>query len=88
MQTQQLDETTKAVIIEVMDIFNELGVEELPENYPEEKEREAHVKVINQLLKQARSEGYTKYALYNHEEAEAKGHNLGIRGVYLIIFKK
>lgn len=88
MKTQQLDENTKAIIIEVMDIFYELDVEEIPEDYPEEKEKNTHVKIISQQLKQARQEGFNKYILLNSQEAKAKGQDLGINGMYLIVVKK
>jgi len=88
MKEQQLDENTKAVVIEVADIFFEMDVEELPENMPEEKEFPAHVKVVSDVLKKAKHEGYKKWAFYNRAEAEARGQNLGINGVYLIVLKK
>jgi hypothetical protein len=83
-----LDGNTKAVVIEVMDVFLEMGVEEIPEDYPDDKELEAHVKVINDVLAKAKDEGYRKYVLLNREEAEAKGQNLGINGMYLVILRK
>jgi hypothetical protein len=83
-----LDDNTKAVVIEVMDVFLEMDVEEIPEGYPEDKEFKAHVKVINDVLMKAKAEGYRKYVLLNHKEAEAKGQNLGINGMYLVILRK
>jgi len=88
MQVKELSENMKAVIIEVADIFYEMNVEEIPEDYPKEKEFEAHEKVINSALGKARAEGYTKYALFNHEEAKAKGQDIGINGVYVLIVKR
>jgi L-serine deaminase len=88
MQVQQLTENMKAVIIEVADIFYEMDVEEISENYPDKKEFEAHMKVINSVLEKAKAEGYTKYALLTHEEAKAKGQDLGINGMYVLIVKR
>jgi len=88
MKEQQLDENTKAVIIEVADIFFEMDVEELPEDYPEKKEFPAHIKVVSDVLKKAKQEGYKKWAFYNSKEAEARGQDLGINGVYLIVLRK
>jgi hypothetical protein len=88
MQVKQLTENMKAVIIEVADIFYEMDVEEISEEYPDEKEFEAHKKVINNVLKKAKAEGYTKYALLTHEEAQAKGQDLGINGMYVLIVKR
>lgn len=51
MQTEQLDEKTKAIVIEVADIFYEMDVEEIPEDYPREKEKEAHVNAIHKQLR-------------------------------------
>lgn len=88
MHIKQIDENTKAIIIEVIDIFFEMDVEEIPENYPEEKEAEAHVNAICKQLDEAKKQGYTKYILYNYEEAEEKDLDLGINGVYLLVVKK
>jgi hypothetical protein len=88
MQTEQLDEKTKAIVIEIADIFYEMDVEEIPENYPKEKEEEAHVNAICKQLKKAKNEGYTKYVIYNREEAEQRGQDLGINGVYLLVVRK
>jgi hypothetical protein len=89
MKTQTWDGgRTKAVVIEVMDIFLNMGVEELPENYPAEKEKEAHIKTVAEVLRQARAEGYAKYKLLTREEAEARGQDLGLNGVYLVVLKK
>jgi hypothetical protein len=85
---KQLDIGVKAVVIQVSDIFYNMGVEEIPEDYPEDKEFEAHVKTINQVIQKARREGYRKYLLLNHKEAEAKGQDIGINGVYLLILKR
>jgi hypothetical protein len=79
---------TKAVVIEIMDIFYNMGVEEIPEKYPARKEKEAHIKTIIEVIKQARAEGYTRYKLLTREEAEARGQDLGLNGVYLVAFKK
>lgn len=87
MKTEQLNENTKAVIIEIADVFYGMDVEEIPEGYPEGKEFEAHEKVVSDILKQAKAEGYTKYAMLTKGEAETKGADLGINGVYLIILR-
>jgi hypothetical protein len=39
-------------------------------------------------LKKAKAEGYTKYALLTHEEAKAKGQDVGINGMYVLIVKR
>ena len=88
MQTEQLDEKTKAIVIEVADIFYEMDVEEIPEDYPKEREEEAHVNAICKQLEKAKNEGYTKYVLYNREESEQRDHDLGINGLYLLILRK
>jgi hypothetical protein len=88
MITEQLNVNTKAVIIEIADVFYNMNVEEIPEDYPEEKEKDAHVKTINDVLQQARKDGYKRYVLLNRKEAEARQQNIGINGMYLIILKK
>ena len=88
MQIEQLDEKTKAIVIEVADIFYEMDVEEIPEDYPREKEEEAHVKAICKQIKKAKQQGYKKYVLWNHEEAEQRGQDLGINGLYLLVVRK
>jgi hypothetical protein len=88
MKMEQLNENTKAVIIEIADVFYAMDLEEIPEGYPEEKEFEAHEKVISDVLREAKAEGYTKYVMLTKGEAETKGADLGINGVYLIILRK
>lgn len=88
MHIEQLDENTKAIVIEIADIFYEMDVEELTETYPEEKECEAHVNVICKQIEQAKKQGYTKCVLWNREGAEERGQDLGINGVYLLVFRK
>jgi len=88
MITEQLNVNTKAVIIEIADVFYNMDVEEIPEDYPEEKEKNAHAKTINDVLQQARKDGYKRYVLLTRKEAEARQQDIGINGMYLIILKK
>jgi len=88
MHTEQLDENAKTVVIEIADIFYEMDVDELPEELDMEKEREVHVNVICKQIEQARKQGYTKYVLWNREEAEERGQDLGINGIYLLVARK
>jgi len=88
MITEQLNVNTKAVIIEIADVFYSMDVEEIPEDYAEEKEKKAHAKTITDVLQQARKDGYKRYVLLTRKEAEARQQNIGINGMYLIILKK
>jgi hypothetical protein len=88
LKTQQLDPDTKAIVIEVMDIFNEMDVEELLENADEKEEFRFHVKVIFDQLAKAREEGYKRYALLTRAEAERQGQDLGLNGIYLLVVRR
>ena len=89
MKTLQLDENTKAIIVEVADVFYEMDVEELSETEGmSDRELIAHQKAINKVFTEARSQGYHQYAFMNHEEAEAQGQDIGTTGLYLMIMKR
>lgn len=88
MREEILDRNTKAIIIEVSDVFLAMDVEEIPEDYPREKEKKAHAKVISEVLQQARRDGYRKYLLLTQEEAKARGIDLGLNGMYLLILRR
>jgi len=88
MQEQILNESMKAVVIQVSDLFYSLGVDELVEGFPEDREIEAYTNLIMEVIQKARAEGYKKYLLMNSEEAKKRGQDLGINGVYLLVFKR
>lgn len=88
MKEQVVDENRKAIIIEIMDVFYAMDVEEIPEDYPEEKEFEAHLKVINEVLRKAKAEGYKKYKLLSADEVKNTGSDIGINGLYLVLVRK
>ena len=62
MQYKNLDNHTKAVVIEIMDVFNEI-----PSQYddinlvPEKVEKDAHIRVVKREMKKAKNEGYKKW---------------------------
>ncbi len=81
-------DSIKAVIIQIADIFNYMPYEEFPEDIPWSEEKEYHLRAIEEVVDQARKEGYTKWKLMTRQEAEQRGQNIGINGVYLVLFKK
>ena len=79
----------KAIIIEVADIFYNLpeGKESL-EDCSQEEEKEAHILTVSNVIEKAKEEGYKKYVWLNRREAKERGQDLGLNGVYLLIFSK
>jgi len=88
MITEQLDRSTKAVIIEIADIFHEMPYEEYPEDLPWKEEEKYHMRVIEKAVKKAQEEGYTHWKFLNKAEAVRAGQNIGKNGIYLLVFKK
>lgn len=88
MIEKMLDADTKAVVLEITDVFLNMNVESIPEDYPKEDEATAHITTITLALRQGRKDGFTRYALYTREEAEARQQDIGRNGLYLLILKK
>lgn len=86
MIEEVMGKASKAVIIEIMDVFYKMGYEEWNEDITKEEEEEAHLKVIDEEIKKAKKEGYKRFILLCGEEA--KEQNLGLNGLSLLVFRR
>ena len=88
MIEQLLNDNSKAVIIEIMDVFYEMDHDGWNEDITEKEEKDAHIKVIEKQLKKAKQQGFSKWLLLNRNEAEGRKQDLGLNGISLLIFRK
>lgn len=89
----------KVVVIQTQDIFyrvmEKAQMDEIPDETlePEKSkkwdkvEKEVLANIISEELKKAKEEGYTRYAIGDWENARKVGIDLGLNGMYLIVFK-
>jgi len=90
----------KVVVIQTQDIFyrvmKKTQMDEIPDETlePEKSkkwdkvEKEVIADIISEELRKAKEEGYTKYAVGDWEDAREIGIDLGLNGMYLLVFKQ